>query len=269
MIVRRKSVIFAFSLIFFLTLFTWLFSYLIISRSFIRVENRSVERNILRVRDILSARIHNLDSLLLDWAAWDDTCKFIEDTNKEFISSNLNQATFSSLKIDYIIFLDLAGKKVFSSGYDEDTGKEIPVPDGLWDYIKKNPRFSVHSNTESAVSGVIVLPEGAFLAASRPIIDSKQQGPVRGTLIFCRRFGAGEVSAISEIIKLPIEVTSAGPAVRDAASREAGRELPGNGVRSFLRVAGRENIAAYALVKDVSGEPPREDMNLSTSRDPQ
>ena len=44
-------------------------------------------------REALSREIVHLDTLVLDWSAWNETYRFVEDRNKDYVNDNLNEET--------------------------------------------------------------------------------------------------------------------------------------------------------------------------------
>jgi len=68
--------------------------------SFAEIEERRTHQDVERAVSALSTELSSLDSIVGDWAAWDDTYAFIEDANAEYIRSNLVDGTFVELRLN-------------------------------------------------------------------------------------------------------------------------------------------------------------------------
>ncbi len=62
-----------------------------------------------------------LELILNDWAQWDDTYKFIDDSNSYYIKSNIIESTFEDIGIDYIVLLNDDNNVVYSGSYNYDS----------------------------------------------------------------------------------------------------------------------------------------------------
>jgi sensor domain CHASE-containing protein len=183
MTLRKKILLFVgLTLVGFLAVLYFVLSSLWLS-SFLQLEEESARRNVERMLDALSEELSHLDIIAVDWAKWDDTYAFIEDGNEAYITSNLIDATFVELKINLILYFNDSGQLVFGKAFDLQTARVVPLPEGLSDHLEEKNLLVYHANEKSALSGLLLLPELTLLVASRPILTSEGQGPMRGTLI--------------------------------------------------------------------------------------
>ncbi|MCX9085913.1 MAG: hypothetical protein OIN87_14075 [Candidatus Methanoperedens sp.] len=53
-----------------------------------------------------------------DWAWWDDTYEFIEDTNPDYINTSLGDESLTGLRLNVIIYINSTGETVFVKGFD-------------------------------------------------------------------------------------------------------------------------------------------------------
>lgn len=67
---------------------------------------------------LLKEQSDQLSTVTRDYAHWDDTYNFIDKPDPKYIKSNLNDVTFSNLKINAIILINLNGDVVFKKGVD-------------------------------------------------------------------------------------------------------------------------------------------------------
>jgi sensor domain CHASE-containing protein len=69
---------------------------LFVMPSFLEVEQNVAVKDVERCISALRREIHHLDLLTHDWAAWDDTCQFVEDRNSNYVKANLTPETFEN-----------------------------------------------------------------------------------------------------------------------------------------------------------------------------
>ena len=204
MTLRKK--ILAIIIVTFLTLIAILFlaSQTLLLDSFNKLEEQNTRQNVERTLGTLSNEFASLEALAGDWAAWDDTYAFTEDVNTDYIESNLVDGTFTGLRLNLILFINSSGRTVFGKAFDLHNEEEIPVPQSLQEHLSANDLLLHHPDTESSVAGIILLPEGPLLVASRPILTSEDEGPIRGALIMGRYLDAAEIERLAETTHLPL-----------------------------------------------------------------
>jgi sensor domain CHASE-containing protein/two-component sensor histidine kinase len=154
--------------------------------NFLDLEQAQTITSVERIQGTISTRQQYLDYTTLDWACWDDTYKFIEDKNKQYIEANIQNETFNSLKINVMIFVDNSGSIVYGKSIDLYTGEEKPIPQNLLKLIENR---TLLTKTEDAnISGFVLLDEDPMFISCRPILQTNSEGPVRGTLILGKYF---------------------------------------------------------------------------------
>jgi PAS domain S-box-containing protein len=202
----RKKTLLAISFIFLLLfIYSTIITYNLLINGFNNVENNDVHQNVSRVNEALNAKIDELGTKLYDWSQWDDTYVFMQNHNKKYVESNLTDETFSALKINMIIFIDTKGNVVYSKNYNLDTLSIESVPAELLQYLTKDSLLLQHKDPASVIKGLIKLPQKNLIVASRPIVTSTGDGPIRGTLIFGRYFDEAYQKNISSVTNLPID----------------------------------------------------------------
>lgn len=221
--------------------------------SFADLEEHYSRRNVTRAVNALHDDVATLNATLRDWAQWDDTYAFIEDINEDYIQSNLTDETFITLKLNVILFVNRAGRVVFGKGFDLGSERETPVPDSLREHLLPDSLLLNHPDTESSVAGILVLPEGPMLVASRPILTSKAEGPIRGTMIMGRYLDAAEVQRLAEITRTSLDIQE----VNDLHVYPglAAPPLSPEEDSILVRPLDGDSIAGYAVLKDIYGNP--------------
>lgn len=228
---------------------------LIMLRSFTGLEEKNSCSNVQRALKAWSDELSLLDTKVVDWAAWDDTYAFIEDENEDYARSNLVESTFTNQKINLLLFIDSSGRIVYGKGFDLEAEKETPVPPGLAKHLTEgSPLLEHKADRESSVRGVVLLPEGPMLLASRPILTSEYSGPARGALIMGRYLDQKEVERLADVTDLnvsfvPMNAKDNAPAIQAAIS-SVSETSP-----VFIKPLNENLIAGYALINDIYGKP--------------
>lgn len=229
-------------------------SQIILLNSFAELEERSTRQNVERALSALNDELSYLDTVTSDWAAWDDTYAFIDDVNPDYIKSNLVNGTFIELGLNLLLLIDSSGRIVFGKAFDLQNEKELPVPQSLQEHLSTNGLLLGHSDTKSHITGIVLLPECPILIASRPILTSEGQGPIRGTMIIGRYLDSAEIGRLAGMTHLSLTVRE----VNDP------QMLPDfQGVHSSLskeepilvQPLNEESIGGYALLEDIYGKP--------------
>lgn len=170
----------------------------ILGRGFGDIEEHNAKQHLQRVHAVLADKIHGLDQVLADWAAWDDTCQFVRDRNPAYAKSALVPTSLVTAGLNLVIYLDAAGQTVFVGGTD--LKQEVPVPPSLRDAFVSDPLLARHNDTEASVSGVFLADAGPMLVASRPIIRSDRSGPIAGTIIMGRWLDDAAIQGIGRLL---------------------------------------------------------------------
>ena len=254
MVMRKRVwfVIIAFLLVLFVMIYMAAQGLLI--KSFVALEERNTRQNVARAQGVLSDYLSALSSTATDWAGWDDTYAFIEDGNERYIESNMADQTFVNLKLNLMLFVNSSGRLVWGRAFDLENGQVVAVPESLQAHLTPDSPLLRHADTESSVSGILLLPEGPLLFASRPIITSQREGPIRGTLIWGRYLDDAEVARFAAVTHLSFRVSRFDqPELPPDAqvARSALTQKP----EILVRPLDARSIAGYALVKDIYGQP--------------
>ncbi len=237
-----------------LTLILWGISHMVMHAGFSRMEHQDAHRNATRVVNALQREIMAVDNKAHDWASWDDTYRFIMDRNREYLESNLVSDGFLTLDINIMLYLDASGAVVFSRGYDLETGRELTVPDRLLRLAARGDRFVRHREAESTVAGIVPLPEGLLMVASRPVLTTNGTGPIRGTLIFGRFVDGKEVARLAEITRLDVQIRYWSDPAPPEDFRAAVSALADSSA-AFTLPLSSDTIAGYARIDDIYGNP--------------
>jgi diguanylate cyclase (GGDEF)-like protein/PAS domain S-box-containing protein len=255
MTLHKKTVLIVGSTLIGLVVILFVTSRIIIMRSFSKLEEKYTRLNILRVQTSISDNLAYLTRSANDWAAWEETYAFINNSNNNFIKVNVVDSSFTTLRLNVMLFINSSGRVVLGRAFDLEDKKVVPVPQSLLDHLAPDSILLKHTQAESHISGIILLSEGPMLISSQPILTSEGQGPIRGTLIFGRYLKDTEDLQLSGADALTIDIHGFNDkdvsrdflhSVKSALSDE----------KPFLvRPVNTETIEGYTMLKDIFGKP--------------
>ncbi len=239
-------------LIFAILIATFAFTYNMQLSNFLDLEQADTLKNVNRVQNAVSTEQKYLDNMVQDWACWDDTYRFIEDENQDYINVNLQNQTLYGLKVNVMLFVNENGSVVYTKSIDLNTGEEKPVPKELFEMVDSG-LFSTNSEDDH-VRGFVLLDEAPMFISCHPILTTKYEGPVKGTLIFGRYFDNALLNDFRETTCSSISMYRVD---RDMPSDFQAKfqnfsEFPD---RTIVETFSEERISGYFELMDVSGQP--------------
>ena len=227
----------------------------IVSSGYIDIEKQNVAKNVERTLNQLHQESSDLQSVASDWATWDDTYAFINDTNQEYIQGNLLYDSFYQIKVNFMLFYNNADELVFSKVFDFQQENETQLPNNLYRYINENKNsLLIHPNLEYGQTGIVLYDENEtpLLMSIAPILHSNSEGPIQGTFIVGRNFDNERVSFIQNMTQLTVKVlplsSQFSPGFQEAFSYIDGKPL-------YIRPINATYIAGYTTVSDILGHP--------------
>ena len=231
------------------------FLYNIMLDSYVKLERQYALKDIQRTLAVLDERLSALDTPLSDWAGWDDTYEFIRDANAKYVESNLTDESLIGVNINFIMYLDSAGRKVFGGCVDLKKKESVEIPSGVQEHLAPESVLLRHTDETSAIKGILDLPEGPMLIASRPILDSRKKGPIRGSLVMGRYLDDEEISRLSQVTQLPIIFASLSEARLPSELSDLSRSGFPEKELIHLSVTSPQLLRGYVLIKDLYGAP--------------
>jgi signal transduction histidine kinase len=250
---RRKTFLIMTAVLAMLVLVTYLSSQFILLNSYADLEEQKVEVNVKRCLSALSNELSELESNAGDWAAWDDTYAFIQDANTAYIQSNLIEDTFTGLSLDVILFVNSTGYVVHGTAFDRENMTETAVPQDLLQLVSDSNYLWYHDDTNGSIVGLVSLKEAPLMVASRPIMTSQSEGPIRGALIMGRYLNSEEIENIEKTIYLPIVISSLNGSETQVNFQEVYSSSYFEDIPIFTRPLNADVVSGYALLKDVYG----------------
>ena len=264
MSLRSKILLGVFSIVLAVIAGLFVSSRTILLDSYRDLEREAMELNLDRARLALEDELSKMGVINRDWAVWDDTYRFIGDSNQAYIDANLNDDTLVYLNLDFMIYLRNSGEVVFAKAVDLATGEGTAVPAGIADFLQPGSHLLEHPDGNHMYHEIVSIPSGYYLVLSGPILPTDGNGEIAGSLVLGRQISDSLVEAIVDTIRLPFTTWDydAGNLPEDVSLAAA--ELSGQ--EQLVKPAGSDSVVGYSLIHDFDGEPALV-LRVETARD--
>ncbi len=181
-----------------LAIFVCILCTFVILPPFKTLEQSELTKSLNSCQETLNSEIKTLSILAKDWAEWDDTYKFVQDGNEEYIEANLPWGYLNgSLGLDALYVIGLNGHIVWgeTSGIDPDTATSLPQ-EILISLLPQGPIFD-NILAKKSVSGLFPASDGYWLIAASKIVQSSGEGPIKGIFVMGRFLSPNYLSKLS------------------------------------------------------------------------
>lgn len=227
----------------------------ILLEGYAKLEEQNARQNVERVLEAYGNSLNELHLTNFYWSASDDTYNFVGRPTQEFINKHFYDDLFSQGNLNAILLIDASGKLVHSQGYDLQKQRAHGISKSLREYIGLNYLVLRHKVPNSSHKGVILLPEGAMMLNSRPIVTSQVKAPIRGSLILGRYLNANEIEKLARTTRLAISLHRLDGRVKLPPRLGVIREKLSIETPIFVQPQSEHLISGYTLLNDLSGNP--------------
>jgi len=171
------------------------------------LEDKYIIENVERTKKEIFKEIEVLDTIVMDWAVWDNSYQFMIDKNPEYIKANLSEDTLNNLKINIMLFIDNKGNLVHGEGYDIQKKESVPIDEALLKYIKDHSLLQ-NNDVKYRKSGIITLNgKDLILLSICPILTSAGEGPINGYIVLGANFTEKKIADIGKELSSEIKLT--------------------------------------------------------------
>jgi two-component system, NtrC family, sensor kinase len=229
-----------------------------VSSSFSRLEETQAQQDNERVLAGIDNKLETMARSALDWATWDDTYAFIAGEGTDYVESNLNFNTQSTLDLNLMAFYDQAGNIAWSKIFDLETEEEISLPQFAPGGLLPTDLLLTNTVRRTTVRGILATERGPMLVVSAPVVPTEDTAPANGTIVIGRFLDASQVEAIHQQTHVGFEVI--GPDAEGNLPSLAGDS------RAFSIETTGDVLVAHAVLPDLYGAPLFE-VRSTTERD--
>ncbi|MBU4535837.1 MAG: HAMP domain-containing protein [Euryarchaeota archaeon] len=249
---RKKTLLMIGATLLALVLILYATSQIILVSGLTNLEEDNIKQDAARFEEAFLREQYNLNTFARDMASSDETYNFMLNQNQQFIDDNLDDNSFSSIRIDIILFLDNQGRLVYVKRLDRDNEVLSTLPEGMEDY-NFTPLLLFNDSTPSQ-SGIINLPDKPLLISASPVTGSSPNSTALGAVLMGQDLNKHFISSFSNFTQLRLEIipynlTDLGGDFQDAKAAFNGDET------IFIIYNGSESISAYGFLKDIENNP--------------
>jgi signal transduction histidine kinase/CheY-like chemotaxis protein len=191
-----------------------------------RAEVQAMLQNLRRFEGRLEQRLSRLSQSGVEWAYWDDTGDYLRRPDLAFVRDNFGHESFDESHLDFLILWAPSGRAALAKGRADPPGDAADLPESFVAELGRLP--GVLQRTEDGeLRGVTRTSRGLVLVSALPVLNTKGEGPVRGTVLAgCFLAGEERDNLHSHepftLQLLPPDTGRAGPA---PAGRDGAREV--------------------------------------------
>ncbi len=228
--------------------------YSVILPSFAALEEEEARKDLQRCMDAILREGHHLSRLAGDWAMWDDTYRFVQDANPEYIESNLEWETLEKASgINLIFICRESGETVWGEVHDSERGGKIRVDEFSSNVSTYLPCLFHFNSTESEHTGILLTGKGPMLINSRQILTSAGTGPSRGVFIMGLFLHETTFRTLSEQTRVPFGVMDLKLGTPDPMEANVLKRLAVE--HEVIREESDQTLFVYGKLKDITGKP--------------
>lgn len=225
--------------------------------SYSQLEVDELKKEIDRFKLLIEEEKTFIARRFVDWAAWDDAYKFVQDGNSKFQRTNLITPTLINLEVNLLMYLDLNKNLVGGNAYDGVTQTEIPeLINKFLAYLKQHPRFFSFSNPSNPIGniGLVNLEGGKFLLSVAPVIRSDLSGNPRGFLVIARKIDRDFTNSIARRQNLNLQMYELRDAEKNDRFQPVIKSILANG--QDVIITRNLNFAyGYTILRDIDNQP--------------
>lgn len=165
-------------------------------KSYLALENENAIVEYERVYNGFDFMIHRLDTILIDWAHWDDIYDYMKEENVDFVYRNVVPTTFIDSEIEYFVLLNSKGEAVLERKYD--------LEKGYFTHVSEKTLKEMSSLVNE--TGLIWVDGKTLVVASSDVRDSNLTKKSIGSLHFAYELNGRILNQIREAFKANIQI---------------------------------------------------------------
>ncbi|MBF0099995.1 MAG: response regulator [Desulfobacterales bacterium] len=252
---KLRVILILVSIIIIYAVFALFIHYTIIFPSYLVLEKNEAQKDIKRCVAAFQRELNYLNGFIIDWSGWDDTYQFIYDENEKYIEANLALQTFFANQLNIVLFYNLDHKLVWGKMVDLKSESEMDIKPFSESFSYIETHFLNHETTSDSTIGLVLFQDILMLVASRPIITTEHQGPIRGTLIMGRLVSEEMIQRLNQETQVSFSVYSFPQVKQQPKLLSVINTMQQNHLDSLIQAITPNQLHGYAQLNDVTGSP--------------
>jgi diguanylate cyclase (GGDEF)-like protein/PAS domain S-box-containing protein len=187
-------------------------------------QRNQTDKDFEMVETIIENEKENLNSILKDWAYWDDTYNFINNRNQDYVKVNLNEETLENLSLNMMLFVNQTGEVV---GYG-DFGLTDEKAAELVEKITQNNFYTgILTDDEDAKTNLMILDGQPYLIAAGRVNNSSRNAVSNGSMVMVKTVDDEMTAYIEDLTGVNVELYEAGSSLTIPENQIFEREFDG------------------------------------------
>lgn len=187
-------------------------------------ERNQIDRDFEMVKTIMENEKENLNSILKDWAYWDDTYNFINDRNPTYVTVNLTEETLENLSLNMMLFVNQTGALV---GF-VDFGLTDEQSAALAEKISQNNFYTgLLTNDEDVQTNLMILDGQPYLVVFGRVNTSSGNAVSNGSMVMVKTVDDEMTAYIEDLTGVNVEFREAESMVVSSENQILKREFDG------------------------------------------
>ena len=221
--------------------------------SYERLEQSYLGRDVQRVKGDITRQETGLGRTVEDYAAWSVMYRDVLHPSPSFADENFSSESAANLRLDVVLVMDNAGDVVYGHAFGKGAAQPGIVA-SLAGWIAAHPQTVRFADRNGTAEGIVSLPQGLLVLASRPILDDQRRLPVAGTLLMGRLFDAEAVRLMGSQLLLSLALYGLDQSpVPESVTRAKPRLAKEESV--YIDTTLDRMVSVSTLVRDIAGDP--------------
>lgn len=247
---RTKSIltVAALSLLVFIAIQAIMF--LVLEPTFISQDNDLCRRQANHVKDVIDYRISTLAVNTKAYAIWDETYRFAQYRNQDYIENNYDDLAFEYLRLNLLTIVDNRSEIIYCQSFDLNSTSKVQTPQEIKSFLNTPDiwRFDTLNDTNS---GLVEVDGTPMMFVTAPIVTSEGEGPMVGGIMFGRYLDGQEIWRLSTLTELNFTVTP----IVNFKDPNTIFSLVSDSSSAIVKVNDEYTATVYTLLNDFSSEP--------------
>ena len=239
--IKQLSFIVCAAIVGLFVLISYITSEVVVLRGVDAIEGKSSSEKMKQLRNHLHTQQTQLSHIAVDWGCWDDAYRFMQDSDAEFIATNLRQQMLAKLNVSSIAYYGSnAVHTAFAVDSSEnwDSGQSAEAQ-RLFAFLTRK----IMSGTDEGLMGIVMISGVPHIMAAQKIRDTAMLLPSNGVVFMTRAMDADFIKDVEHDTLLNFSI------VPVEEFNNVG--MPADDATGFKTVREDGAVNSYSVVRDV------------------
>jgi signal transduction histidine kinase len=224
--------------------------------SFVEMEHGEAQNTMRRCVGAFRKEISEIDDFTRNWSSSDQIYQFMGDqkTDRGVSIPSIEFLADTKGEINLICICDVKGKIVWGQIRDSEEKEKIQIDElSEISWFRTRPLLD-YKTIQSSIVGVFLTERGPMLISSRPIVTSKNKGPIRGAFITGRYLDDSVIQTVTERVPVDIKMWNIASDLIPADERDVLNHVKTE-TQFHIREDKSNVLHVYTIFSDIKGVP--------------